>query len=149
MALSFILRTNVWRLVVAIGICGLAAITSAGQLERVGEDVEVPSVTTEELVSAIDGDETLVVVDVRLEEDFAADPVLIPAADWKNPHAIEEWADGLAPETRVVVYCVKGKWVSRSVTSKLREMGFDVSQLTGGIEAWKSAGEPTKPADSR
>lgn len=85
------------------------------------------------------------VIDVRLEEDFDADPVLIPDASWRDPNAIEAWAREISPEEEVVVYCVRGRWVSQSVTKKLRDMGFNVSQLTGGIETWKHAGRPTKP----
>lgn len=123
---------------------------TAGQLKRVGDDVDVPSVSTSELAIALDAPETSpVVLDVRLEEDLASDPVLIPDASWRDPHAIDTWAEELSKNTPVVVYCVKGKWVSRSATTKLRAMGFEVTQLTGGIEAWKGDGKPTKAAPSR
>jgi Fe-Mn family superoxide dismutase len=80
---------------------------------------------------------------VRLEEDFDADPVLLPNASSRDPNAVEAWAREISPEEEVVVYCVRGHWVSQSVTKKLRDSGLNASQLTGGIQAWKAAGNPT------
>ena len=80
---------------------------------------------------------------MRLEEDFDADPVLLPNASSRDPNAVEAWAREISPEEEVVVYCVRGHWVSQSVTKKLRDSGLNASQLTGGIQAWKAAGNPT------
>lgn len=125
------------------------AASSSAQLERVAEDVEVPSVTVAELTRALDEGSVDTVVDVRLKEDYAADPVLIPNATWKDPHEILAWAEELESHQRVVVYCVKGRWVSQSVTKKLLDMGIDVAQLDGGIEAWKDSNQPTSPGPRR
>lgn len=127
---------------------GLIALTGFGvvQLERVDPDVAVPSVSVSELASAIEEARTAV-LDVRLAEDFSTDPVLIPGASRRDPHAIETWPKTLPRERPVVVYCVKGRWVSQSITKRLEALGFDVSQLDGGIEAWKAAGKPTTPAE--
>ncbi len=121
--------------------------TPESQLERVDPDVEVPGVTVDELARAVAETGPPVLIDVRLMEDFEADPVLIPEASWRDPNAIDTWAKELSKETPVVVYCVAGRWVSQSVTKKLIDLGYDVAQLNGGIEAWAEAGEPTKPAN--
>lgn len=122
---------------------GIGAPASS-QLERVDPDVAVPSMSVEELARAVQENTAVPrVIDVRLEEDFDADPVLLPDASWRDPNAIETWAREISPEEGVVVYCVGGHWVSQSVTKKLRDMGLNVSQLTGGIEAWKAEGKPT------
>lgn len=124
----------------------LAAAASA-QLERVDPSVAVPAMTVQELERASQETESAPrVIDVRLKEDFDADPVLIPDATWRDPNAIDAWAKELSPGAPVVVYCVRGHWVSQSVTKKLRDLGLEVSQLTGGIEAWKAAGKPTEPS---
>ena len=129
--------------------CGsaFAVATGAAQLERVAPETEVPSVSVDELASAVREEARApLVIDVRLEEDFDADPVLIPEATWRDPNAIDSWVEELSPEKPVVVYCVRGHWVSQSVTKKLRDMGLNVAQLTGGIEAWKAAGNRTTKA---
>lgn len=128
------------------------SVSSAGsageavQLERVDPSTEVPSVSVEELTRAARDADHPVVIDVRLREDFDAEPVLIPDASWRDPNAIDSWVGELSPDEPVVVYCVRGRWVSQSVTKKLRDMGLNVAQLTGGIEAWKEAGNPTTKA---
>ncbi len=122
-------------------ICGDAA---ANQLTRLDPEVEVPSVSVSELAGAVETSTTTPrVIDVRLKEDFEADPVLIPSAMWLDPNDADVWAKDFAPETPVVVYCVRGHWVSQAVTKKLLDLGLKVSRLTGGIEAWKAAGKPT------
>jgi len=120
--------------------------TGFSQLERVDPSVAVPSVGAGARARATESDTPPKIIDVRLAPDFAEDPVLIPGAVWLDPNDTASWASELSSETAVVVYCVKGKWVSQSVTKKLRDLGLDVAQLEGGIEAWKAAGEPTTPA---
>lgn len=79
------------------------------------------------------------VLDVRLREDFDGDPVLIPGAVYKDPERIQEWADQMSPiDGPVIVYCVRGKWVSQKAATYLESRGFEVFSLDGGIEAWKA-----------
>ena len=85
------------------------------------------------------------IVDVRLLEDFDADPVLIPNASYHDPDEIESWANQMSPaDGPVVVYCVKGKWVSQKAANYLNDRGFEVYSLEGGIEGWKSTGNDTQ-----
>ena len=79
------------------------------------------------------------VLDVRLREDFDSDPVLIPGAVYKDPERIQAWADQMSPtDGPVVVYCVRGKWVSQKAATYLESRGFEVFSLDGGIEGWKA-----------
>ena len=75
-------------------------------------------------------------VDVRLSEDFAANPTMIPGAIRRDPEGIAAWTSSLPKDKPVVVYCVKGKWVSQKAATYLSEQGFDVRSLDGGIDAW-------------
>jgi rhodanese-related sulfurtransferase len=81
-------------------------------------------------------------VDVRLNEDFAASPTMIPGAVRRDPEAIAQWASQLPRDKPVVVYCVKGKWVSQKAATYLSERGFDVRSLDGGINAWTQTSAP-------
>jgi rhodanese-related sulfurtransferase len=84
------------------------------------------------------------VIDVRLTEDFADDPQLIPDAMYRDPEAIESWAAAMSPKDQpVIVYCVRGKWVSQKAANYLKDQGYDVYSLEGGIEGWKQAGMAT------
>ena len=42
-------------------------------------------------------------VDVRLEEDFSADPVLIPGSVRRSWQAVESWADEVADQAVMIV----------------------------------------------
>lgn len=75
-------------------------------------------------------------LDVRLSEDFAASPTMIPGATHRDPEAIADWARTLPRDKPIVVYCVKGKWVSQKAATYLSAQGFDVRSLDGGINAW-------------
>ncbi|GJM13170.1 MAG: hypothetical protein DHS20C12_15730 [Pseudohongiella sp.] len=81
--------------------------------------------------------EDLVILDVRLQEDFDKDPAVIPGAVYVNPENLPQWVSTLSAEAEVVVYCVAGKWVSQKVAFLLDQQGVNVSSLAGGFEAWK------------
>jgi rhodanese-related sulfurtransferase len=79
----------------------------------------------------------IIVLDVRLEEDFALDPTLISGAEYKNPEILPTWINQIDKSKEVVVYCVAGRWVSQKVAHLLDEAGINVRSLEGGLEAWK------------
>lgn len=83
------------------------------------------------------------IIDVRRASDRASDPSGIPGAEWKDPGKVAEWGKGLG-SSEVVVYCVRGGLVSRTVQEKLREKNVNVRFIEGGIEAWKKSGKPVK-----
>ena len=83
------------------------------------------------------------VLDVRRRNDFDADKVKLPGAQWMNPEKMTEWSKGLSREQEVVVYCVRGGSVSNSVVDHLQAQGVRARFIEGGIEAWKAAGGAT------
>jgi len=83
------------------------------------------------------------VLDVRRSNDYDADKVKLPGAQWKNPEQIAEWSKTLSKDKDVVVYCARGGSVSNSVLDQLLGQGFKARFIEGGIEAWKAAGGPT------
>lgn len=93
--------------------------------------------TIDQLVKLQNNDD-IVVLDVRLQEDFASDPVLVPGANYKNPEELPVWISQIDKTKPVVVYCVAGKWVSQKVAYLLSESGISVQSLEGGIQAWKA-----------
>ena len=80
------------------------------------------------------------IVDVRDEDDFAADPRLIPGSrhhDYRNAAA---WAERYAGRP-VVVSCQKGLKLSQGVAALLRHAGIEAESLEGGLLAWKAANQ--------
>jgi rhodanese-related sulfurtransferase len=88
--------------------------------------------------------EELILVDVRRRADRDVDPAGIPGATWRDPEAVGDWSGALPQDRQVVVYCVKGGAVSRSITAALSEKGIQASYLEGGITAWKASGRETR-----
>jgi rhodanese-related sulfurtransferase len=116
----------------------LAASCAPGPDAYVFRNDDRPAYTrtasVDELKAMAPGAVTL--LDVRLSEDFAASPTMIPGATHRDPEAIADWASTLPRDKPVVVYCVKGKWVSQKAATYLSAQGFDVRSLDGGINAW-------------
>ncbi len=86
-----------------------------------------------------------VIIDVRIDEDFAQDPDLIPTARRHPHHDIA----ALAPELdgkRAVIYCQKGKKLSQGSIAILRNHRVQAESLEGGHFGWRDAGELLVPA---
>ena len=84
------------------------------------------------------------VVDVRLAEDLAATPHLIPAS-FALPHDRFDPAPAALQGKRVVVVCQAGRKLSEGVAALLRAQGIEAQVLEGGFMAWADAGLPTLP----
>ena len=85
------------------------------------------------------------VVDVRSDEDFAADPRLIPGS-LRRPHdSAALWAAELAGTTAVAV-CQRGQRLSEGTAAWLRHAGVPAEALAGGFEGWRRAELPLVPA---
>ena len=82
-----------------------------------------------------------VVLDVRTDEDFEADPRLIPGSIRRASASVPEWAGGFAGRS-VVVACQRGLKLSQGVAAWLRHAGAAADVLEGGVLAWTRAGLP-------
>jgi rhodanese-related sulfurtransferase len=87
-----------------------------------------------------------VVVDVRIDDDYRADPRLLPGSIRRDYRAIEQWAPDYRGKS-VVVVCQKRQKLSEGTAAWLRHDGIDAQTLDGGFEAWKKAGEPLVRTD--
>jgi rhodanese-related sulfurtransferase len=103
------------------------------------------SITPLELQAAPAGYRAQVLVDVRREAAFAADPHVIPGALRRTPETVAAWAAELEPWRPVVVYCVYGHEVGRDAATALRERGLAAMHLEGGLAAWRAAGGAVVP----
>jgi rhodanese-related sulfurtransferase len=81
-------------------------------------------------------------VDVRTDEDYAADPRLIPGSYRRDYRMLEDWGGAYREERKVIVSCQRGAKLSQGVAAWLRCGGVDAQTLEGGFEAWKNARQP-------
>lgn len=81
-------------------------------------------------------------VDVRTDEDFAADPRLIPASFRRSHLNVAEWGGEFTGKS-VVVICHHGAKLSEGVSAWLRHLGADAIALEGGFVGWEDAKLPT------
>jgi rhodanese-related sulfurtransferase len=84
------------------------------------------------------------VLDVRRQNDYAADSATLPYAQWLNPELMTAWSKTLPRDKDVVIYCARGGSVSNSVLDHLLSQGLKAYFIEGGIEAWKAAGGPIR-----
>ena len=104
------------------------------------------SISPDKLSRLIGTTHAPVLIDVRLDEDFATDPRLIPGATRRSHLDVQDWASRLTGHS-VVVICQKGQKLSEGTAAWLRHGNIAAEILEGGHLAWKEAGLPTVPAD--
>lgn len=80
-------------------------------------------------------------IDVRAEEDFAADPRLLPGAIRSDDRALPSLASQLAGQPSIVV-CQAGHRRSQGTAAWLRAEGCPSEYLEGGFEGWRVNGLP-------
>lgn len=83
-------------------------------------------------------------IDVRTDEDFEADPRLIPGSRRRSHRDVASWAGELI-NGPIVIICQKGKKLSHGVAAYLLTEGIAAEVLEGGFEAWKAAALPSTP----
>ncbi len=75
------------------------------------------------------------IIDVRLDEDHATDPRMLPASIRRDYRTVSSWADDYRGRSAVVV-CQRGQKLSQGVAAWLRHAGARAETLEGGFEAW-------------
>src|SRR5689334_6325919 len=104
------------------------------------------SISSDKLARLIGTANAPLLVDVRIDDDFAADPRLIPGAIRRSHRDVQDWAGSLNGQS-VVVICHKGQKLSEGTAAWLRHNNVAAENLEGGHVAWKQAEFPTVPAD--
>jgi rhodanese-related sulfurtransferase len=105
----------------------------------------INSIAAEKLARLIGTPKCPVLVDVRVDEDFAAAPNLIPGSHRRRYEDVLEWRESLRGKS-VVVICQKGGKLSHGVAALLRDSGIEAEVLDGGYLAWTAMNVPTVPA---
>src|SRR5882762_5122543 len=77
------------------------------------------SISQDKLARLIGTAKTPVLIDVRTDEDFAADPRLIPGAVRRNHEAAADWGEEFSGRSAVVM-CLRGQKLAEGTAAWLR-----------------------------
>src|SRR3954447_23652765 len=102
------------------------------------------SISPDKLSRLIGRPDCPILIDVQTDEDFGADPRLIPGAIRRPWNKVSEWAPEFTGRSTVVI-CQKGLKLSEGVAAWLRHFSVPADNLDGGALAWAAAGLPMVP----
>jgi rhodanese-related sulfurtransferase len=103
------------------------------------------SISSEKLWRLIGVPRGPALIDVRIEENFAADPRFIPGAVRRARTTVSDWGSEFAGRSAVVI-CENGQALSEGVAAWLRDARASSAEiLIGGHAAWAEAGLPLAP----
>src|ERR1700716_1558720 len=88
------------------------------------------SISPDKLARLIGTAKTPVLIDVRTEEDFAADPRLIPGAVRRSHQDAPEWSGEFAGNPAIVV-CMRGAKLAQGTAAWLRNADVTAETLEG------------------
>lgn len=101
-------------------------------------------ITPAQLMRLIGTQDAPTIIDVRIPDDLAADPRLIPGSA-TSPHTAFDPAPAHLQGQRVVIACQRGRKLSEGVAALLRAQGIAAETLEGGTIAWAAAALPMIP----
>ncbi len=107
------------------------------------------AISVKELADLLLDGSAPVLIDLRKDPDYAADPRLLPGAIKCSLSEIDIWGRTLPRDRPIVVYCAEGKWVGAAAAERLRAQGREARQVEGGFCAWRAAGLPLEERGKR
>jgi rhodanese-related sulfurtransferase len=102
------------------------------------------TISIDKLVRLIGTPKCPVLIDVRGQDDFDADPHLIPSSIRLASNKLEDRPEGYGGKSAVVI-CQHGSSLSQGAAALLRDQGVPAEVLEGGFEAWRQARLPLVP----
>jgi rhodanese-related sulfurtransferase len=104
------------------------------------------SISSDKLFRLIGTAKAPALIDVRTDEEFAADARLIPGATRRSHRNVQDWAVNFAGQPAIVI-SHDGGGLAEGAAAWLRHIGVVAETLEGGHAAWKKAELPTVAAD--
>ncbi len=93
------------------------------------------AITVAHLVRLVGAPDAPVLVDVRIDNDHASDPRMLPASVRRDHRTVSSWAVEYAGRS-VVVVCQRGQKLGQGATARLGHAGARGEYLEGGFQAW-------------
>ena len=104
----------------------------------------INTISVEQLARLVGTPKCPLLIDVRGDDAFAADPRLLPSARRMPAAELAAAGNGFTARSAVLV-CANGGSQSHGAAAWLRHQGVSADVLDGGLEAWKAAGLPLVP----
>jgi rhodanese-related sulfurtransferase len=104
------------------------------------------SISSDKLFRLVGTAKAPALVDVRTDEEFAADPRLIPGAMRRSHRNVQDWAAGFVGQS-VIVISSDGGALAEGTAAWLRHGDVAAETLEGGHSGWRKAELPTVAAD--
>src|SRR5271169_6676071 len=99
----------------------------------------INAISVEQLTRLIGTPKCPALIDVRTDDDFVADPRLVPGSVRRSFDTAFECSAEFRGLSAVVI-CHKGLKLSHGVAASLREAGASAEVLEGGFASWAQAG---------
>ncbi|MGY4428548.1 rhodanese-related sulfurtransferase [Bradyrhizobium sp. F1.13.1] len=99
------------------------------------------TISSEKMARLIGTANAPVLIDVRTDEDFAADRRLIPGSIKLSHDNVPDWGANFAGRS-AIVSCLRGEKLAQGTAAWLRQLGVQAETLEGGFEGWKAAKLP-------
>ncbi|HYC37134.1 MAG TPA: chromate resistance protein ChrB domain-containing protein [Usitatibacter sp.] len=104
--------------------------------------MDTVSIDSRSLYSRLGRADAPLVLDVRRDDAFGADDVMLAGA-LRPQGDLAAFAATLPRGRKLVAYCVKGAEVGQEAAAALASAGFECSYLQGGLNAWREGHLPT------
>lgn len=134
-----------WRtLLLLAAAIGLYFIWKLGRRKRQVRRVWLDRITPESLLQRLNAREPVVIVDLRHELDFEAEPYAVPGALYIPAEQLSARHAEIPKGSEVVLYCTcPDQATSVREALRLRRRGLKrVRPLEGGLDAWQARGYP-------
>ncbi len=102
------------------------------------------TISVDKLVRLIGTAACPILIDLRTDDAFSADPRLIPGASRYAPDDVSAWASSFSGRSAITI-CRHGHGLSHGVAAWLRDAGATAEALEGGFCAWAESGLPAVP----
>jgi rhodanese-related sulfurtransferase len=92
-----------------------------------------------EFKEKLDQDKEVMVIDVREEDEFVPDDTITGAVNMPMGKIFVQATKGELPKDKQIVTACKTGTRCEIVARELKEKGYNIDHLEGGIDAWKQA----------
>jgi rhodanese-related sulfurtransferase len=97
----------------------------------------ITEITVSQLSRLIGLPHSPAIIDIRGDEDFAADPRLIPGSQRRDFSTVACWGPDYKGQP-VIIVCQEGLQLSQGAAAWMRHQGFDAQTVEGGFQAWRT-----------
>ncbi len=120
----------------------LSALAAIGLFTGCNAQSQVKVLVPEAFITAVEGDTTAVILDVRRPSEYAEGHLAKAInIDWLNQEAFSKALPTLDKRRTYYVYCRSGRR-SNAAATKMQDEGFKVFDMAGGYLRWTAEQRP-------